>query len=662
MDITLQQEEQYLFVTSPYWQVTHDLRAGGTVSSIRISHASNRNLLRKAVSACVDNWHESAETSPAVKVKRSKNHLLIEFSGRLTNQTGKPGPIRYVHRYLYSLYSIQNELTLLPLRKLSVRSIITSSYLLDRSLNEYSWGSTDYELIKPRHLNLFGPHYDDIFGRLAGQKKTVFESQKRPWQITVFRRGSEGICWTGDSKQFTWEKPLGTETNSKFSLRDSANGPEIILAPLQQKPNARPANLDKELCLKWYLILPNVRNKERPKYYEVVCGTCPFPSESHIAALASTGVNLIRIHDDVDNRGWTKNNWHDGSFPPFDPPKMKELLRFIRCCHKHHIKVIPYFSGWELYPTTPAFKKYAGKWYSPSHPNGQIRFTPSPKAGVYGALMCPDSGWGKFLERLIIRTVDEFGFDGYYLDWPSPWPCFNYDHFPGEHNGVDALLGMLERTRQWLGDRLLVIHACGMCGWLMHHNIADQIVTLEEGKKNLGDFESLDDYPGSIRLMGSASVSLVPGLFDRSPKGKSPRYGFQKGLAHAVLLNALPYSYLFRETNSLGESFKHNYKNWRSAITDKRGLYAAYRAFSKYDFTKYRFYDSNSGVAQSRKKRLGAATFIGDYDAILVVSNLGEKPISSSVVNLHWPNSNKVKKINVPPLDGFEFRLKKISR
>jgi hypothetical protein len=645
-ELVIERNDGQIVIRSDFWKAIHRLECGGAIASIEILHGSGSNLLRGPVGAAVDTWSEIHEKSPSVTIKRTKTAITLEIGGWLTDRMGKPGPIRYVHTYHYTLFSMRNELSLMPQRIMSVKKVIASEMSLAGWLDEYSWGSTDFEKIQPRYIHILGPHYDDVFGRFSPGKGRVFDEATRPWQVSIFQRGREGICWTGDSRQYAWEKPLGEGTSSRFSLAKDATGSSLRLAPLDHR---HPVPWKNDLHLAWYLILPNVPQTCRTKYYEVTVGTSPFLTRTQIAELARSGVNLIRIHDDVDTRGLSREHWQDGRYPPFSQKKMRLLAEFVRHCHQSRIKVISYFSGWELYPTTPAFKKYADRWYAPSRFNGHMRFTPSPGAGVFGALMCPDSGWGEFLERHIRQTVDGVGLDGYYLDWSSPGPCFNHEHHPGHHNGADGLVRLLERTRDWLEDRLMVIHSGGQLCWLMHHNIADQIVTMEEGKKDGGCFDTLSEYPASLQLMGSGALSIVPGVYQNSPKIDEVRMRLKQGLALSVLLNALPYS----PWDGLG----FGYTTWQEALKDRDGILTAYRTLSRFDFSKYRFYDAFSGVAGSSRSQIGCAAYVGTGSIILVVSNMGKTSVGGTEVMLKCPGLTRQKKVKVGPLKGFEFKL-----
>ena len=407
--------------------------------------------------------------------------------------------------------------------------------------------------------------------------------------------------------------------------------------------------LSEPLILGWYWFLPNVRRLGRRRYYEVVIQTTPFPSEEVLDRWQERRVDLIRIHNDADYAGGSDDYWHDGRHPPFGPEKMQCMAAFVQAAHARGMKVIPYFDGWDLSPDTPLFAAHAQEWYAPSKPGGKKRYTPNAGAGVWGCLMCPDSGWQQALERNIRAAIDELGFDGFYLDWSSPGPCFNEGHLPGPHNGIDGLLGVLERLRRDYPDKIIVIHSGGQLMWLFHHNIADQYVTLEEGKKEGGYTpESIAEYPVTADYMGVGPVSAVPNIYH----GVS-RVNLYRGLVHAALLGCPPYSYVFQAA-SLG------YADWREEADDPCGILAAMARYAQYDWARYHFYSISTGVARCADAHVGAAVYLGDGEGVLVVGNVRPQPsaATSATVRLEGtPFGTGSITVPVPPLEGWGWRL-----
>ena len=216
MGVQLYRNDDSVMITSPYWKVVHDLEQGGCISSVVITHASGKNLLKSPVSAAVNKrFFECKEKNPKLDVKEKKKSITLTFSGVMKSNEDIISPLCYEHSYTYTLYSIQNDLKIIPGKNFKVRVLTACEIELDKSLNEYSWGSTDFNKLTPRSLKILGPHYDDYWGNFNNAERTVIEESKRPWQVSVFARGKEGLSWSGDSKQYQWDSPVsGMETGN----------------------------------------------------------------------------------------------------------------------------------------------------------------------------------------------------------------------------------------------------------------------------------------------------------------------------------------------------------------------------------------------------------------------------------------------------------------
>jgi hypothetical protein len=479
--ITIETTDTHVTVISPYWRVRHSRREGMAPDGMAVLHATGKNMLTGAMGAFADAYGETNARHTKLNVEESKDCVVLTASGQMRDAEGRPGPFYFTHEYRYGLYIQKHTLTVTPVRETKIRLFSATRIPLDKRLDTYLFGTADFDKAKPRYYHILGPHYDDIMGGFGDENKVYECDCVRPWQIAVFKTGVEGLQWCGDSAEYRWNAFLGVHGRGRYTLEKNDRGVLIQISPLNTQDEV---TFDRPVTLSWYTILPNVPAMGHQKIMDVAIATCPFPEDEQVAIWAGKGVGLITLHNDTDMQGYTDAYWHDGSFPPFKPDKMKELNRFIRLCHRHQMKIIPYFSGWETVARHPEFFHNHQDWYAPARPNGNIRYTPSLQCGVYGALMCPDGGWGRFLTDYIRKCVSELGFDGYYLDWSSPGPCYNERHMPGQHNGADGLVDMLTSHRQWLGENGIIrIHSGGQLRWLLHDNIADHVVTFEEGVK-----------------------------------------------------------------------------------------------------------------------------------------------------------------------------------
>ncbi|MCL5997184.1 MAG: DUF6259 domain-containing protein [Chloroflexi bacterium] len=643
--VLVRQSEQAIEIESAYWRVRHDLQRGGCISAVRILYGSNSNLLAAPSAAQVDQYREDACPAEDVRVDHSDEAVTLTIRGQMCDAAGSsaPHPLRYTHIYRYTPWSIKHTFVLDPQGACTVRHFSATRLAFSNPVTDYVWGTSDFVKAKPRYMHIVGPHYDDIFCTVpAGDDTgTLQEDGARPWSVAFIRRGLEGMQWCGDSNVYAWDE---LAPQRRFSLTRTGGGLELDLAPIAGDAGATLAG---RVTLGWYWFLPNIRRLGRRRLYEVVVQTNPFPSTEMLDRWRERGVDLIRIHNDSDYVNSSDDYWHDGMHPPFGPEKMQRLAEFVAAVHARGMRIIPYFSGWELSPDTPLFAQHAQAWYAPSRPGGKKRYTPNSGAGVWGGLMCPDSGWGQALEHNIRAAIDELGFDGFYLDWSSPGPCFNERHRPGQHNGIDGLLDILERLRRDYPDKTIVIHSGGQLMWLFHHNLADQYVTLEEGKKQGGYTpESLEEYPVTADYMGVGSASAVPNIFHGQD-----RTNLYRGMVHAVLLGLPPYTYYF-QAEACG------YANWREEADDPRGIIGAMHSYASFDWSRYHFYSVSTGVAQSESAGVGVAVYLGDGAGILVAGNLNNEPAAPTTASVRLDKTHfgpGTVNVPVPALEGWRW-------
>ena len=645
--VTIVRQQGFILVQSQFWSVRHDLAKGGLMDEIRVFHGTGGNLLAGPAGAVVDSWQEAMENQPRVRIGAEQGRSVIEIRGVLRDSDGAKGPVNFLHRYLYSEYSIRNELTLWSDHGFRARKLTACGFTMCNCLDEYAWGSSDFVKFKPPVYDTYGPgHFDQ-----SGQVKPgmLQKDDRRPWQVNLFTRGVEGIGWTGDSHQYAWDG--GTfKGKGSYSISSSGGMTRVALSPLDQ---AQPMACGKRLQFNWYLSISNRTATCRRKYREIAICSTPFPSEDLMRSWAKSGVDLLRIHEGEDYENRTNSFWHDGDFPPYSPAKIKLLRKYIKLCHKLGMKIIPYFSGYELSPEVPAFWKHGMDWYAPGFPDGHVRYTPTGRRNaVYGALMCPDSPWGGWLKQYIKKCVDTYDFDGYYLDWGAPQPCYNFNHLPGEHNGADGLVDLLEDTRRWLGDRLMVVHVGGQQCWLLPHNIADQTVTLEEARRNIGE-GGLEQYPFSIEFMGSGSAGIVPNTFEdeKLPGG----WNLKRGIANLVHLNAIPYAYAY---SNISGWKNFGYRDWKSFMADEDSLFGLFRKFKAIDFTKYRFVGPRSGLVgvEGSRRDVLCSAYVGK-DTLAVVSNQTSKSVAGGTAVVRQSQSGQPLRMPFGRLRPYEVKI-----
>ena len=130
-------------------------------------------------------------------------------------------------------------------------------------------------------------------------------------------------------------------------------------------------------------------------------------SDDEIADLSRAGYNLII--------GGV--NWRSGEYIPDNESEAK---RVISTCHKYGMKIIPHVSLMDLNEDTEAFEEQGPEW----------RIEPVVEHEYETHLMCPGAeGWREYWRQQVDRIVEDYGFDGIYLDfWYDKLACRNPRH------------------------------------------------------------------------------------------------------------------------------------------------------------------------------------------------------------------------------------------
>ena len=141
--------------------------------------------------------------------------------------------------------------------------------------------------------------------------------------------------------------------------------------------------------------------------------------ETVIDRLSRAGVNLLILHEK-----WNKiqNYWETAV------QTKEDITKLVQLCHSRGIRVIPYF-GYEITSAMPLFAQvrddvsvigvergdYMSSWYR----------VPYQRANM----VCYHSDWKDKLVEGMLSCIEQFDFDGVYLDGTaSPWGCMNAKH------------------------------------------------------------------------------------------------------------------------------------------------------------------------------------------------------------------------------------------
>jgi hypothetical protein len=575
-------------VSSPWWRVSFDLRSGGVLDTVVFPHGSNRNVLLEPVRTYVDGWSDVHAPRTEVKSWEEDGAHILEFSGVLASTGRVPGPVAFRTRWTLTAFAIKVERTLRLSADLMASSVGIGSTRLREELSEC--GVRSGPATDPGANKAGNASYRKV-GRIG---VPVISERHAPVLLFFFARGVEGLDFTTASDWASWEYGLTNRSGvSRFEVVIPAGeqGLRVLREPLSV---SQPVRIAKgEYTFSEYLGLPHIVERSNRKWRHMVTNNRPWATDEDIARWAESGVNIVRIHNDYSDDG---NFWHDGAWPPYDEHGMAEMRRVIATCHRHGIRVIPYFSIKEFHPEVPGYKENVQDW---KRSIGNLAIIHNTRGkGEYGAQMCLESGWRERFQRDVERAYRELGFDGIYYDWVANQICDNPRHSPRIHLDTDALMDILAWTRRLLApkDGTLVLHLSGWFESLAMESYADLVVNFEEFSSKLEPL-TMENIP--IAGFQGETIPRSPCPYYRAEQPLDRNRG---NIALEVVLGLFPHS-------SAGNA----------AARDTLNLF---RAFKPYPLEKFRFHSVYTRAVTAFADDVYGAAYTSTEQSLVIVSNV----------------------------------------
>jgi hypothetical protein len=593
-----------LKVESRFWEVLHDSEKGGSITSIKFFNGSNKNILLDPMFSFIDSFWDVLNEKASINLSEGEDCIKVNVSGKLEdiNKYTKSN-INYNYTYEYKEGHIKIEYKYIfdkgyaPLTKIGI-----SCMNIVPELNCF--------VARPSHITA----KDKIpiakgwgekivrcaakWGKMEFNGETVFEDNNIPLYLAVFTPGVEGIEFAPASNLEEWTTQLVAERDQgNFQIIGEYNpkSTKIIIEPFNARVGGHKGlTVSGEYKFTFYIGLPKIAEKQR-KFMHMAFGNHPWPSDEDIRRWAYSGVNVVRVHNDYHPSG---DFWHDGSWPPYDEKGMAELKRVINTCHKYGIKIVPYFSLFELNPKSEVFAEGYIPWRRTVDDWGALLETYPPH--YYGFVMCLSSGWKDFLKGYVKKVIKELGFDGVYYDHADYWYCNNKLHSKGDHSTIDDLIDFLEYTRKLIGkDGILLIHASGWYPSIIVENYADGHIMFEDNV-HWKEIPPLNEFPPNtlhLTFMNVAPKIPVPAV------GVDFRKGTWNLCAKCSILGAFPY-WGVREGE---EAF----------LT----LFEAFRAF---DLSKFKFKNYTMNFVKTNDESIKGAVYYNQERILTVLANVGD--------------------------------------
>jgi len=611
-------EKGKLFVKNKFWEVIHDPEKGGCITGIRFFNGSNRNILLKPISSYFGSFWDTLNDKATINLVEQSNCLVVQVNGELkdVNEFTTSG-IKYSYSYEYREGHIK----------------ITKEYSLEKGIagiSEVGIGCMD---IVPE-LNNFAARSSHVnadkilascaavWGTINFDDKVSFEEKYIPLYMAVFRKGVEGIEFLPGYDLEEWTKQLlDSKDQGEFQIRGKSNPKcvQIIIEPFNAiVTGSSGIRLSGQYTFSYYLGLPMIPEKVPQKYMHMSFNNHPWPSDEDIRKWAYSGVNVVRLHNDYHPSG---DFWHDGSWPPYDEKGMAELKRVINTCHRYGIKIVPYFSLFEINPKSDGFANGYVLWRRTVDDKGSLIETYPPN-WYFGFGMCLSSGWKDFLKRYVKKVVKTLGFDGVYYDYAQYWPCNNKLHSKGWHSIIGDIIEFLEYTRSLIGeDGIMLLHQSGWAPCVLIENYADGHIMFEDCV-HWKEIPPLEEFPPNTLHLTFMNVApkipcLIVGVSDRVK-------GAWDLCAKCSVIGAFPHGGLGPEAEPV--------------LT----LFEVFRAF---DLSKFKFKNHTMRYIKTDKDAVKGAIYFNQDRVLVVLSNVRDEPTgfkwTVDLKRLGWNPSQK---------------------
>jgi len=486
-----------LALHTPYYTVEQNLKKGGAITRITLTHGRANNLLLRPIETRVRDKNGTVltdlnDSAPTVTYHREGLKEIVTVECALKSQSGKTSGIRVktTLRYGWGYVKIHKELS--APANVGVREVCPVSTVLAPSLTDYGYreGTTEAEKAPP--FSFGSNRWGKL--RLDNPSDQALQTRYVPRSMILVDPGVEGLEWFVGSDLSQWELQMtGRRGDGRCLLDRNQNPPGLALSisPLSS-PDAA-VSLPNVSVFNFYLAFPLLEGHLHGPWLHTSFNRNrgAWVSTDQVRNWAEKGIQTVHCHNDGDyyNDGLF---WRDGSYPPY--PDMDRYDKVLTDCHRVGIRTATYFSNKELHPSTKKFQQHGDEWGRKNR-KGELRHNFYRPNREFGAQMCLRSGWLEFLKSSIDRVLANHPLDGVYYDWNVALFCLNPLH---EANGnesepakghwdMDELLDLMEWTRRRVGMNGLIIVHNTTVPMFATENFADYVVATEWGDRKWTD-------------------------------------------------------------------------------------------------------------------------------------------------------------------------------
>jgi len=565
-----------------FYAIEQDLKKGGAISRITLTHGKAANLLVGPTETyvCDENGKvlsDLRDTAPQVTHRRAGLNEIVTVECALTDEQGHASAVRVksTFEYRWGYVKIHKEF-LVPASGFRVREMCPFSTLLAPSLSHYGYreGATEEDGAPPFS-----------FGSNRWRKLRAGEPADQPLQIRFVPRsmifadpGVEGLEWFVSSDLSQWDLQLtGRRGQGRCALGLNHEPPGLALsiAPLWSTNTF--TGLTNGCAFDYYLAVPLLEGHAQQPWLHTSFNRNKgnWVSAEEIRRWAEKGYQTVHCHNDGDyyDDGLF---WRDGSYPPY--PDMDGYDNVLKNCRQAGIRTATYFSNKELHPSTKEFQANGLAW-GRMNSKGDLQHNFFRGKSEFGAQMCLRSGWLEFLKHSIDRVLQNHPLDGVYYDWNVALFCCNPRHEGKATNAVarghwdmDELLDFMEWTRQRVGPKGLVIVHNTTTPMFALENFADYVVATEWGYgKWTNRAPDLRDLPLEWSLAGARSRGVISygTIESKAPRRLHRVFALEALLGGVTPWTASPETFdLLPLLKPLGNIEQYRFADWRNeAVT-----------------------------------------------------------------------------------------------
>jgi hypothetical protein len=508
-----------LSLRTAYYVVEQDLKKGGAIARITLTHGKAANLLVRPLATRVRDENgtlltDLADAAPTVTNRREGLKEIVTVQSMLKDPAGRAPGLRLTTTLEYRWGYIKIRKELLVPSGVRLREVCPLCTVLAPSLSHYGYreGITEEEKDPPF---AFG---SNRWGKLRPGHPADRGLSIRyvPRSMIFADPGVEGLEWFVGSDLTSWELLSGRRGGGQCVLDRQEDPPGLALSVAPFSNAQKAVALPSPCVFDFYVAFPILEgHAQRPWLHTAFNrNRGEWVSPEEIRRWAQQGIQTVHCHNDGDcyNDGLF---WRDGSYPPY--PDMDRYDKVLADCRRAGIRTATYFSNKELHPSTKEFQQHGQQWGRKNR-HGDLEHNFSSPNHEYGAQMCLHSGWLDFLKFSIDRVLSHHPLDGVYYDWNVALLCSNPLHegsrdraAPAKgHWDMDELLELMEWTRRRVGPRGLVIVHNTTTPMFATENFADYVVATEWGYQKWTDrAPDLEDLPLEWSLAGAVPRGVI---------------------------------------------------------------------------------------------------------------------------------------------------------